>query len=205
MTEKGAARLIKTMQIYYPNFKPQDEVKSAVAWAAAFRQEDFTEVEKALMAYVRNDRSGFAPSPGQLMQYINLIDKPVYDSPYDAWAKVRKAISNSTWHSEEEFAKLPADIQEVIGSPSVLKTMASSESFNESVEESNFIKRYEVVKGRQQTVNNMPTEIRARLETYQAPTPQIEALPVFTAPEEIVTDADKDYVSRLKGLLNASE
>lgn len=60
----------------------------------------------------------------------------------EAWALVSTALRRSAYYSREEYDKLPRTIQRAVGSADRLRQMAIDESYNESVQMSQFIKAY---------------------------------------------------------------
>ena len=62
-----------------------------------------------------------------------------------AWGVVLKALRNSTYHSEEEFNKLPLVIQKAVSSPGQLREWATMENLDGTglnVIQSNFMRTY---------------------------------------------------------------
>lgn len=63
----------------------------------------------------------------------------------DAWSMVSKALRNSTYHAEEEFAALPPVLQRTVGNPSNLKEWAGMEMDTvNSVIQSHVVRNYRV-------------------------------------------------------------
>ena len=63
----------------------------------------------------------------------------------EAWHLVSVAIRNSSYHAEEEFAKLPRILQKTVSSPGQLREWATSENIDGSwmsVTQSNFQRAY---------------------------------------------------------------
>ena len=95
-----------------------------------------------------------------------------------AWGLVRKAINNSGYHSEEEFAKLPPLVQKAVGTPGQLKQwgMSDIESI-ETVAQSNFMRTNRAVAKREDEVSRMPKEIK-QLKQQNEPKITIECTSV---------------------------
>ena len=63
----------------------------------------------------------------------------------EAWSMVSKALRNSTYHAEEEFAALPPVLQRTVGNPSNLKEWAGMEMDTvNSVIQSHVVRNYRV-------------------------------------------------------------
>lgn len=115
MTKEETLVIIKVMMDAYSNYHPEDMERTAKTWAIVLRDFRASDIQRALTLWMQNDRSGFAPSPGQL---IGMLDNT--SSAEEEWLKVRKAICNSGYHSEEEFAKLSLASQRAVGSAEML-------------------------------------------------------------------------------------
>lgn len=159
MTRDETKVIIRAMKESYPNFNPKDLTGTVDVWSQMLIDYDYKNISKALQKYILSDSSGFAPSIGQI---VGLIDMPISREPLEAWSLVRKAICNGTYHSEEEFAKLPAEIQTAIGSAANLKEMAQMDvDVVESVEQSHFIRSYQTVLKRLDEERRLPNQFKS--------------------------------------------
>lgn len=165
MTVNDARKIIAVMLVSYPNFKPIDTELMATTWADMLNEYSYEQVSVALKCYITTDTSGFAPSIGQLIDKLKTVEQPQELNELQAWGLVRKAINNSGYHSEEEFAKLPPLVQKAVGTPGQLKQwgMSDIESI-ETVAQSNFMRTYRAVAKREDEVSRMPKEIRQLIQ-----------------------------------------
>ena len=165
MTVNDARKIIAVMLVSYPNFKPIDTELMATTWADMLNEYSYEQVSVALKCYITTDTSGFAPSIGQLIDKLKTVEQPQELNELQAWGLVRKAINNSGYHSEEEFAKLPPLVQKAVGTPGQLKQwgMSDIESI-ETVAQSNFMRTYRAVVKREDEVSRMPIEIRQLIQ-----------------------------------------
>lgn len=165
MTVNDARKIIAVMLVSYPNFKPIDTELMATTWADMLNEYSYEQVSVALKCYITTDTSGFAPSIGQLIDKLKTVEQPQELNELQAWGLVRKAINNSGYHSEEEFAKLPPLVQKAVGTPGQLKQwgMSDIESI-ETVAQSNFMRTYRAVVKREDEVSRMPKEIRQLIQ-----------------------------------------
>ena len=165
MTVNDARKIIAVMLVSYPNFKPIDTELMATTWADMLNEYSYEQVSVALKCYITTDTSGFAPSIGQLIDKLKTVEQPQELNELQAWGLVRKAINNSGYHSEEEFAKLPPLVQKAVGAPGQLKQwgMSDIESM-ETVAQSNFMRTYRAVVKREDEVSRMPKEIRQLIQ-----------------------------------------
>lgn len=160
MTETEAKKIIASMMALYSNYRPIDVDYTARAWADTLEEYSYEQADMGLRAFARSDTSGFAPSPGQVIDKIQTLTRPEELNEMEAWALVSKALRNSGYNSVEEFSKLPPLIQKAVGIPDQLRTWALEEDFNEDVNSSNFIKNYRVVLRRQKELDKMPEKLR---------------------------------------------
>ena len=73
-----------------------------------------------ILAQVWQHVKGFPPTPGAVNAYIRKARQLSEPTENDAWARVLKAASRGLYNSTEEFAGLPEDIREIVGSPRIL-------------------------------------------------------------------------------------
>lgn len=165
MTVNDARKIIAVMLVSYPNFKPIDTELMATTWADMLNEYSYEQVSVALKCYITTDTSGFAPSIGQLIDKLKTVEQPQELNELQAWGLVRKAINNSGYHSEEEFAKLPPLVQKAVGTPGQLKQWGLSDIESiETVAQSNFMRTYRAVAKREDEVSRMPKEIRQLIQ-----------------------------------------
>lgn len=158
MTHDETKLIIRSMMAAYPNFKPDNIAETIAVWELMLKDKSYKEMEVALMQYIRTNNSGFAPSIGQLMECLHTVTTPQTLSEYQAWAMVMKAIRNSAYNADEEFAKLPEVVQASIGTAHQLHSMAIDPEFNESVASSNFMRTYRAMQARKKELAKMSPE-----------------------------------------------
>lgn len=145
MDREETKNIIRVITDCYANFKPQNLSELITTWAMILSEYDYKEIQAALVAYTRSDTSGFAPTPGQLIDWSLKLrhDKSAEMSALEAWSLVYKAIGNSGYNSEEEFEKLPDPVKRAVGNPANLKEWALMDIETvQSVEQSHFIRAY---------------------------------------------------------------
>lgn len=128
----------------------------------------YEQVDIALRSYMKTNTSGFAPTPGQIIDKIHTMTQPQELNEMEAWSLVSKAIRNSGYNSVDEFAKLPPLVQKAVGLPSQLRTWALDENYNEEVVSSNFIKCYRNELAKQRELQKMPQNVRNFIEKANA-------------------------------------
>ena len=108
MTRDEAKHLVMMVSAAYPNWKPMDLRGTVDTWAVMLQEYEYQFCVVALKTYILTDTAGFAPSIGQLVEKLQQATKREDIGELEAWSMVSKALRNSTYHAEEEFAALPA-------------------------------------------------------------------------------------------------
>lgn len=134
--------LVKGMKAVYsqPTFIPDNY--AFLVWYNLLRDLPYEQADKAIKNHIM--QSKFPPTIADIREKASELIKDETDelTEAEAWSLVWDAICNSSYHAEEEYAKLPADIQKVVGSPAQLRELATDENFNQAVESSNFKRSY---------------------------------------------------------------
>ena len=167
MTRQEALAVMAMLKTAYPTFYKnlsKEDINAAVnLWATMFSEEPIqvvTEAIKALMCTLK-----FPPTIADVKDKIHLITSPKEMSEMEAWDKVRAAVSNSSYNAEEEYDKLPATIQRVIGSHNQLRewAMMDSDTFN-SVIQSNFMRSLKTVQKQDREYQMLPESVKTMIE-----------------------------------------
>lgn len=164
MTRDETIELLMMVQAAFPNYKPQDKTVAVNTWFLMLSDYPYQQVQMALKAYISTDTSGFAPSIGQIIDKMQMINSHAEQNEMEAWSLVSKALRNGNYKSREEFEKLPDLVKEAVGSPENIHNWAQSDIKSiESVIQSNFIKSYRLVVSRQKEIQKLPKEIKAMI------------------------------------------
>lgn len=141
MTKKDMIGILAIIETAYPNTKrnEQQRIEAVNLWTSLFAEDDPKDVAQAVRFYLVNDATGFPPSIGAIKARMAQLRAPAIMGEVEAWGLVSKACRNGYYGAEEEFAKLPEQIQKVLGSPRQLRDWAMlDEDTLESVIASNF-------------------------------------------------------------------
>lgn len=174
MTREETQTLLMAIVTYYPNYKvPATDAEMKVwldVWQDMFSDVPYEKIMRALKAFVKSNPTGYGPYIGQLNDMVCKIDELMDDNNNDmeAWDLVAKALRRSSWHSEEEFNKLPPLVQKAVGSAQMLHNWAIDENFNESVAMSQFLKTYRAEVERSKQIKRMPIDIQHMIQERQA-------------------------------------
>lgn len=164
MTIKEARKLIAVFMVTYPNYKPIDVELAAATWANIMQDYEYEQVNMALNIYMRENTSGFAPTPGQLVDKIHSVTQPQELNEMEAWALVSRAIRNSGYNAENEYVKLPPIVQNAVGMPSQLRQWALDDDYNEEVVMSQFMRTYRTEVARQAEFQKLPHEAQMLIQ-----------------------------------------
>ena len=168
MTREETKNIIRAIVCAYPNYKPENLSDTVNVWAAMLKDYDYRHISIALKAFILQDTKGFAPTIGQLVEYLS-------DShgmtELDAWAMVSKAVKNGLYGAQEEYEKLPEVVQKAVGSPSQLSNWAMMPPDTlHSVVYSNFCRTFRAVMERERQDASVSLLLeQAREERKQLP------------------------------------
>ena len=144
MTREEWAVLVKAMKAVYtsPSFLPDQYAFDT--WYGLLKDLDYKTLSFGLKKYMQTEWK--EPTIAALRQCAgSLTPQPTELNETAAWNLVSRAIRNSTYNSEQEFAKLPELIQKAVSSPWQLQEWATSENIDGkwmSVVQSNFQRTY---------------------------------------------------------------
>lgn len=160
MTFDESKKILFTINVTYPNFRPQaDPDDVAKVWAAMLQEYPYGIVSAALKAFIKSDSGGFAPTIGQIVQLIEKRKDDAEMNAEEAWSLVRKAIGRGGYNAEEEYDKLPALVQKAIGSPGNIHELSQTDTGTvESVEKSHFIRTYNTLMDREMQRRKIPED-----------------------------------------------
>lgn len=163
MTENEAAKILALLREYYPRDVESTTVRAKVrAWYLVLQDYPYDVVQAAAISFAANDRKGFMPSPGQIVEQIQLVTNREGMTAQDAWNLVSQAVANTDFmNPSKQFDKLPPEAQRAVGSANMLREwgMVDVDTFN-TVIYSNFIRAYDAHKKRQQAMTAIPESIR---------------------------------------------
>lgn len=143
MTREETKAILSVLKAAYPQFykdKTKEELTTVLdLWSMMFSDETariVTEAVKALLTTLK-----FPPTIADVKEKINLITQPQKMTEIEAWNTVYKAINY--YNAGENFEKLPAVLQKLVGSPGQLREWAQMDGeVVRSVIQSNFMRSY---------------------------------------------------------------
>ena len=161
MTKAETRAILAIIGIYYPNYHPTNQELAVNAWHEVLSDMDYKQISLALKIYARTNTSGFAPTPGQLIDCITIKQ----NSPEEAWSMVSKALRNGIYGWQEGFAALPPLVQRAVGCAENLREWAQLPSETvQSVIHSNFLRAYKAQSESDMQLKKLPAKIRGLIE-----------------------------------------
>ena len=146
MTRSDVQKILATIEMMFSSFKVDDPTAMVDIWHSFLEPYEYVDISSAIGEYVKTSNSTYAPSISQLIGIVNKNKKvPMHLSliqDSDAWALVRIALQNSTYHASEEFEKLPSMVKKAVGSANQLYAWACDDNYNESAISSTFKRSY---------------------------------------------------------------
>ena len=203
MNKAEAAKIIAILQVNYPeNFrgKSDDVIKATVdLWVRAFADEPYSLVSAAVMSHMIADTNRFMPPVGVIKAKIAEMLKPDEMTEQEAWSLVAKALRNSTYGAEEEYAKLPPVVQRAVGGASQLRDWALMDIETvQSVVASNFQRSYRVTSQRERDWEKLPGGLRSYVE-------ELTERSIGRLETSAVVNAERSKLEAIKKLCQADE
>lgn len=165
VTETG--QIMRILKAAYPRFYANvsaDEQKEVMLlWLDMFKDDDVRLVGAAVKALIATDNKGFPPVIGQVKEKMHTLAHAQDGlNEVEAWSMVKKAIRNGYYGSVEEFGKLPAQCQKLVGSPNQLREWAMMPSEElDTVVASNFQRGFRTVQTRDKEYAMIPESVKA--------------------------------------------
>ena len=165
MTREDTIKILSVLRGAYPAFYrdiTKQEAESTIAlWESMFDDEPYELVGAAVKAFITGDSKGYPPAIGQIKERIRLITSPEDMTEQEAWSYVSKALRNATYGSEEEFAKLPPDVQAVVHDPGQLRQWAMNSIDDvQTVIASNFMRSFRAKQKTNKEYQALPAEVK---------------------------------------------
>ena len=158
MTKEQFSLIVKALKAVYsePTFIPDKDAFEV--WYALLSDLDYELANKATQKLMM--QSAKTPRPSDIREMAMSFSYKDEMSEMEVWGLVAKAIRNSTYHSEEEFEKLPEIAKKAVGSSQQLNNWACDEEYNEGVIQSNFLRSYRICQQREKDDAKLPQYIK---------------------------------------------
>lgn len=166
-TRMVLAVLVVAFPAFYRNTSEADTEAAVNLWYQQFQEYPYDIVEKAVQALISTKVEGYPPTIGEVKEQIRRLTTTQEIDENAAWVLVSRACRNGSYHSVEEFNKLPPEVQRAVGSPEQLKQWAGMEADTvESVIASNFKRSFRAQAERAADVAKLPPQIRQMIGGY---------------------------------------
>jgi hypothetical protein len=148
---------------YYANMTKQDAEDTVALYSEMFMNDNSTLVAAAVKNIIT--KSTYPPTIAEIKTEIYKMTNEV-ETPIELWNMLKKAISNSTYNSKEEFDKLPDQVKRFVGSPNALRDLAMNDSAtNDTVVKGQFLKQIETITAQEKENKMMIPEVRNLLKS----------------------------------------
>lgn len=165
MTQKeDFMKLVTVLRAAYSSEKFMPDKQSALVWYEMLKDIDYPVLMQGCYKLIQS--SPYPPTIADIRaSCASLTAEPQRLTDLEAWALVRKALSNGTYGAEAEYAKLPPLVQKAVGSPANIREMAqaSIDSVG-TVFQSQFLRAYRAEKERAADLAKLSPKIRTLLE-----------------------------------------
>jgi len=168
MSREEVLQMLSILKAAYPHsfqkLGKRDAESLANLWERQFADEDPRAVSAAIDSLIATRTVGYSPTIGEIKEQLHRLRNQDQLSEVDAWVLVERACRNGLHHAQEEFDKLPPDVQAAVGGPEQLTAWArmDSETVN-SVIASNFRKSYTTAQERAKHNAMLPPNVREML------------------------------------------
>ena len=163
MTKDEFKTIVKGLKAVYTDPKFIPDQYAFDMWYGLLKDMSYEECAKSTQVYMMSEK--FPPVPSDIRGMLVKAQATEEMNGAQAWTLVYKAICNSSYNADSEFAKLPEVVQRAVGSPDSLRAMATNNSFNEDVEKSHFIRIYDTELKRSHENAKLPGRLRTALGT----------------------------------------
>lgn len=161
-TAKILAILRGTFPKVYQSMSQQEQADMLEIWYEMFMNDDYRLVSLAVKELLGTHE--FPPT-------IATIKNKMYDMTHieelsntDLWDALLKAIRNGYYGYQEEYDKLPKEVQQYLKSPYQLRELAGMNSSDiHSVVKGQFLKQIEIIRNRKKEIEKMLPETRELL------------------------------------------
>lgn len=165
MNRAETIAVMAVLKVAYPAYyhgKTEAELQAAISlWQEMFSDDDAGIVTAAVKMFIATDEKGFPPNIGVIKSQISKLLAKDTMSEQQAWNLALKAVANGYYNAREEFDRLPARVQRILGGPETIREWGRmEESELNTVVASNFMRSYRALAEREKYENAVPQEVR---------------------------------------------
>ncbi len=166
MNVNDTLKILSVLKANYPNFYKNMSKVDAEAqvnlWSEMFADTPYELVGAAVKSYIATDVNGYPPNIGKIKEQIRSLTQTENEmSEQEAFNLIMKALQNSNYNAQAEFDKLPSVLQQLVGSPQMLREWAKmdTETVN-SVVSSNLMRSFKAIKERERVQQALPSSTK---------------------------------------------
>lgn len=167
ITRSEIGKILSEINLNYPerfkNFSQKQMDDLATFWQGIFQDFSFEQVYAGLIAYIRQETKGFAPSPGQIIDRIVSLSVVIKNEEDFAYAcdKLINAISDGYYHAQERFDALPEICKKFVRTPNQLRVWSGSFNMKDIIRD--FTEFYSKQIGKSIEELKLPASIKSKL------------------------------------------
>ncbi len=163
MNFKEFGILADSIKTYFPRDNILPRPNAMELWYDALKDISYQNASIALKKHIMTNK--FPPTIADIRGNAVELNPDIQFQEINemaAWGLVLKAMRNSIYHSEEEFAKLPPLVQKAVVSPAQLREWAMAEDIDGTwmnVTQSNFMRTYRAEMTRDREMKKLSPDI----------------------------------------------
>jgi hypothetical protein len=167
LTIEETIKILSVIRVAYPsqqNKTDEEEAEHRIKlWHEQFKNVPYELVNAALDIHIKLNK--YPPVISELLEHLkDMAGKQRTQT--EVLRIIREAVSNSLYHSQEEFNKMPLAVQNFVGNPGQLRAWAEMpiEQFNFQV--NNLLKDYNATVKAEAVRKAVPEDIKALMGNY---------------------------------------
>lgn len=167
MTRNEVDKILDEINSTYPerfrNYTTKQMEKTAIFWQRLFQDFTFEQVYAGLIAFIRQENKGYAPTPGQIIDRIvslSVVIKGEEDFAH-ACDQLIIAISDGYYHAQERFDALPEICKKFVRTPNQLRIWSGAFNMKDVIRD--FTEFYSKQIGKSIEELKLPTSIKSKL------------------------------------------
>lgn len=200
--------IMSVLKAAYPSYyrdMRRTEAESVVSlWQELFSGDDYAVVAAAVKGLIATKQDSFPPPIGAVKAKVRQITTPNEMTEQEAWTYIAKALRNSSYHAEEEFAALPPILQDVVHVPQQLREWARmDEATVQSVVASNLQRSFRAKAQSRRDFEALPKDVQALAKGFAQMLPQMpeKATPTALPPKVRTVDDIRADMKKTREIL----
>lgn len=157
-------KLVTVLRAAYNSEKFMPDKQSAMVWYEMLKDIDYQTLMQGCYKLIQS--SPYPPTIADIRaSCASLTAEPQRLTDLEAWALVRKALSNGVYGAEAEYDKLPPLVQKAVGSPANIREMAQADMESvATVFQSQFLRAYRSETQRATDLAKLSPKLRTLIE-----------------------------------------